>query len=696
MAYNVHYRIAYKRLSNSQTTIDILENSYGGSVVNLNPDATPLTITKSGDINNIFQPTIGSGAVINVMATPLTLLGLFTTDPQQFIVKCYNGSSGTGLFWQGFVNAQIYNEDYSLNIPVPISINANDGMAVLDSLYYKNADGSFYSGSTTIGTVLNSILGKLGITFSNIYTSNDLSTNGYTSNLFLNIKVNNECYITESLQAQTCREVLNSILSGIPLSMYFKSDKIFIYDPINLNNSALGKAYTLPAFSESTFAVGGYADIISGTTGGSSSIGYYQTGQGLDIVPIVNEVDIKYNSYNTPDFVYDFNTATGDSFTHFQTYVTPFLNNYYSNTTVLFKNWTQKTSGGTAASGHFVGVKEAIDGAPTFGLYLDNSGDILTYKIPLSNINTDSMVYIKFSFDAYLVTRVNDGVDNSDYGDNIFAATRVIEVNSYYVLTSLQCGNQYWKGTSWSVGQTGGWQQTIGFIQDGVTSAQYALNHRASKVNDTWANGHKLAQLDTSVTGGSLTFNIYCTYGAITPYWTDIVHHPEDIANITFRRVLIKNVKLEFVNKAGVSIGNAGVNVKGNVDTSLIYKTNPYEISTTNGSTGSFGISKGSYLTTSNQTLVNFGIYRSGTVYMTEKVVLQEFISQYKVPRRKLTANLNVKNYLLDLNMKLITDYKYQSGKAFYIVNSTYNDSEESMNCEMIEICPISSRESIT
>jgi hypothetical protein len=41
---------------------------------------------------------------------------------------------------------------------------------------------------------------------------------------------------------------------------------------------------------------------------------------------------------------------------------------------------------------------------------------------------------------------------------------------------------------------------------------------------------------------------------------------------------------------------------------------------------------------------------------------------------------------MLDIWFKIIKDNKYLSGKAFYIVGSTYDDETESMQIEMIEI----------
>lgn len=157
--YGVKYRIQYKRRSNNTSTIDILKRDYLGGITTLLGNDNPLEITYEGDYNNIFQPSVGSGAVIRVLAEPLSLTELFTSDPQQFVVKCYNGASGSNLFWQGFVSTSIYSEDYSSSQPVPIEIQCSDGIRVLEYYSYKPVESgtTLYSGSASILEVLRNI-----------------------------------------------------------------------------------------------------------------------------------------------------------------------------------------------------------------------------------------------------------------------------------------------------------------------------------------------------------------------------------------------------------------------------------------------------------------------------------------------------------------------------------------------------------
>ena len=114
------------------------------------------------------------------MATPLTLMELFTTNPQEYVVKVFNGTTGDTITWQGFLNTGVYSEDFSVSsaLKTPITITANDGMAVLDKISYKVSEtGAYYTGFSTIRTVLTNIFGKLGISFLQMVTNTTLEIN---------------------------------------------------------------------------------------------------------------------------------------------------------------------------------------------------------------------------------------------------------------------------------------------------------------------------------------------------------------------------------------------------------------------------------------------------------------------------------------------------------------------------------------
>jgi hypothetical protein len=656
MAYNTHYRIAYKRHSNSTTTIDILENNYGGGITNLVASSDPLNIMLSGDVDNIYIPTVGSGATLNVTALPLTLQNLFTDDPQKFMIKVYNGNSGTNLMWQGFINTGVYTESYSVsaNKPSEISIQCNDGMNVLDRLYYRMSDTSVYTGTATIGTVLTNILGKIGLTFTNIYTSNDITTDGAQTNLFTQLIVNNQNYIDENIIPMSCREVLNSIFGGLGLVMSFKGSNIYIIDPINLHDTTKGKVYDVATFTENSSTLGGYLDI------STNDIRWYQTGSQLDIVDKKDEIDIKYDPYTFLGYSYDFsdvkNLLSVGSWGHITT-----PSEWYNNPNPVYKNWTQSTGG------HFVAAKETPTSDPTYMLWLTNTDinnqPVLTLSLPNISLYKDSNLFVKISLDSWFQTRENNY--------NIFAPGTGNQVYGYYVQTSLRIGNQYYNGSAWTTTFT----HNIIAVKS-CTSPEFYDNPANSTANDTWITASTILPLDNTLVGSEVVE--FCIYD----YWSGSQGTTQRKNFSPVIGILLKNINISIVDINGKEITNTGILQRGNISTNLMYKSSPLEIATTNGS-GKYGVSRGSFRYINNVPVST--LYRSGA-YSTEQLVLQSMVSQYKQPRFKISGCLDAKNYLLNLNMKLIKDSNYQGSKAFYIVNGTYNDRYENMSVDMLEL----------
>lgn len=654
MAYARKYYTSYKRKSGGTTTIDILESDYGGSASELKADVNPLTITMQGDVNNIYTPSIGSGAQIRLLVSPLTLKTLFTSDPQKYIVKVYDGNSGDTLKWQGFIDASVYQEDYSIGgtLLSPITLNCNDGMKILENTWYRN-NGIAYTGTSTIGEVINTITDKLGTTFSNVYTSNDITTSdGSGTNLFNYIKVNNENFIDESNVSMSCREVLESIFGGLGLILFFRADSIYIIDPINLHSTSKGKVYTLPSYSESSSSIGGYVDV-SGNT-----LNWYDTNQTFDIIPSVNEVQVLYDPYNVVDISYDFNNRDNWS----DTGLWGCSDEYCSNNGIEYNNWIE------GHTGQFISVKQDTLDTPICGLYLTNTDTAITWNTN-KTLYPDTGLNIQISLESYANTRIGSS--------NIFSEAEAREINKYNIQFAIRIGDNYYKDEAWEPGATGNFKQLMPVRDWSVSQSQYTSDHSLSKIGDKWGNGIKTFPLYNGLSGGTVQLIIY-------DYWTSSMIDRPQFA--TYYNLLLKNIKIEVVDaENGNKIDNAGTMFRGNLSTDVVYKTNPLKIETTNG-IGPYGVSRGAYLDTNNFDLE--GLYRSGdsTIRNSGKLVLQSFISQYKQPRYKLTGVLDVQDYLLDFNLKLFCDNTYLAGKAFFVYSNTYDDWNEIMSVEMLEI----------
>jgi hypothetical protein len=674
MAYGVKYRTAYKRRSNNTTTIDILKNGYAGGITTLVADYDALEIDFAGNIENIYTPTIGSGAVIRVIASPLTLTELFTGDPQEYIVKIYNGASGSNLVWQGFVSPEIYSEDYSSSLPVPIQIQCNDGMQTLEYIKYKTSADAYYTGTTILATVFYQILSKLNISFNNIYTSSDIRIAEYSYNPFLYLKIPQENFIDESGVAMTCRQVLDSVVGGMGLIMKFKADSIYLIDPINLHTPSKGKwygiigSYPYVGYNETPTNIGGYLDISAG------SIDWYETGQVLDFVPAYSEVQVKYNPYNYSDSKYDFNANgnfSGGTFVD--------SSGWFVNTGVKFNGWTSNNTGGT----NFIGMKETTTDLPIYAVMLGNSAKSAWYTFPYSNITQDQNLKLKISMEVYLVTKNVNG--------NLYASGTTHDIWFSNIPVSVKIGNQYWKGgNTFSSGTTGNYRQLLSVYQTGKVN-----DIPNSRINDTWTTASITVPLGQSYEENLI--NGYVNIEILDSIKTFVASQILPTANATYvSRIYLRNIKAELLDAStGVNVGNDGKLFKANLSTNLTLKK-VYEIKTTSG-TGVYGSSRAAFKTDQQpiQGTNIQGLQRSGstTYYNTAKLILQSFQSQYKIPRYKLNGNLDVSSLMLGTDIKLIKDSTYLGTKAFYIISGKYNDCTESMIVEMVEIT--NTRESI-
>ena len=319
MAYGLKYRSEYYRKSGAQTTINILEKDYSGDVTDVLAAGDPLRISFSGNVEDVYKPTIGTGAIIKLISQPImaltsddTLLDLFTDDPMKFIVKVYNGveeDSSEGrddLIWQGFLSPDVYHKNYSYPLRSPITLVCNDGLSVLDKISYSQTEGGIaYTGLTTIQTVLTNIFGKLGTKYDNIRMSSDLLIEDTAvSNLFTGLSINNDNYYDEQDVPMSCREVLDSIFGGLGLVLKLRANELHIVDPINLHDTGKGLSYTFHpgyTFTETVVSLGGYLDISNG------DIKWNATNSMLDVMSPFNKIKISYDPYNNQGFHYNFN-----------------------------------------------------------------------------------------------------------------------------------------------------------------------------------------------------------------------------------------------------------------------------------------------------------------------------------------------------------------------------------------------------
>jgi len=660
MAYGLKYQTVYSRISGGDTYIKIYEDGYSGSITNLQSNENPLEIYVSGDVENIYTGTIGTGAVINLLTNPLMLTDLFTTDPQKYKVLVYHDSN---IIWQGFINTGIYYEELNISKNSLLSLKANDGMAILDMIPYRPDSSTYYTGFNTIANVFTNVFNKLNLTFSYRWGLMDFRVVNYADNPLLYLSVNQENYIDESGKTMTCRQVIDSIINSLGLRMFFRGDTIYLIDPICLHDTSLGQAFNT-GWGESieTFP-GGFLDI------SNKDIVWYQTGIATDIIPPINELNIKYDPYSITDLQYDFSES--ENIDNEGSWSGPYglsPNQYYLNDTIRYKNII--TDGSILQQA----IKRIDDSEQTYYLKLQHNQSITSgnpgiarISFPFSSIHSDDNLFLKITAEYYCNTRGYD---------NIFD-TSIVSDEITYIDTSI----------GYCIG--GGPDSSILWNNIKVIS-DYTLRGAdipKSNIADKWVTSYNywpygdLGQINSD---GSINVFIYGRYdtGAFTT---------------TDKNVLVRNIQVEIVNANGDKIENTGTKYTALKPLINNYIIEPTTIDLLHG-TGPYGSSKGAYINNLTNT-VSPGIYRglepsTGTLYPFEYHVAQSFISQYNQPRFVINGCLNVKSHCLDTQNYLIKWSNNFNDKAFYIANCTYNDKYENMMVTMVECA--STRENIS
>ena len=713
--YGRKYTLWYKRRSNQKTTIDILEKDYYGGVIELTGNTDCLQINFTGDVTNIYAPTQGSGTQLQLIVPALTMTDLFTDDPQKFQIKVYNGLTGVNLIWQGFLPCGIYTEDYSTSDVVEIQLICNDGMAVLEDISYRVSEtGSTYTGFTSIASIFSTIIGKLNLTFNHIRSSISLDVENTSSNIFKYLTCNNNNFYNEQGEAMSCREVLNSIFQSLGVVMTFRGDTIYIIDPICLNDKTLGKQYDLTGGTEVQMDLGGILDITD------EDLTYYQTGQQIDKIKNWNQIDIKYDPYTYLGEGYELNVQT------IITGVTTWgWYNYSGDTRPLWQGDYSLTSGNTLSGwtityGSIWGVREMRSGATEPGepiYYLQrrptgNQDGTYSYTFPLSQIIQDDNLMLDISMDTFINSRHYYNIINPS------SNLRSKPLSACYLDNiQIEIGGHIWDGrvnkwvntqhvydTSeilWLLNETKIYVREYDQMIEAAyrtghntwfTSATYHKAIDLSSIGDSWTTAHMYIPIDEAsvadgtLLSGSVKVTIYAGVDM-----TGIVTSDSDYAvSRDCLNILVKNLSLKIVDKNKIPIENETIKTTTDIVGVTTRKKSPLSIQLTNG-TGVYGSSKAAFSSplTSPQTGCTItGLSRSGQVpkYDAAKLLSQNLISQYKLPRVKMSANYDVTNYLLSIKDYLVQDTDYLGSKSFLIVNGTYYDGEEYLKCEMIEL----------
>ena len=145
MAWNLHWQCCFQSLELRQFAINIYEQNYNGSVVQLQGGDNPF-VTQEDNDNDIFMPIRTQTGYIRVIDHDGTLLeSLIPSHNTQRLVKLYYGLyenntfTATNLMWVGFMSSQAFTQPWDeqvkmLEFPVKSLLGALEDVYIDESV----------------------------------------------------------------------------------------------------------------------------------------------------------------------------------------------------------------------------------------------------------------------------------------------------------------------------------------------------------------------------------------------------------------------------------------------------------------------------------------------------------------------------------------------------------------------------------
>ncbi len=153
MAFGLRYWAELQsKFKGSLWRVEIAERDYAGVAEQMPFDGSePLKITWERRGDEFFVPVKASEVTVNVLCTEnFKYTGLFTSDPRRFRVSVLRNNK---LFWRGYVVADLYSEAFAAP-PYQVSIKAVDGFNLLQSIPFRNLDGTRLTGRKSLWALL--------------------------------------------------------------------------------------------------------------------------------------------------------------------------------------------------------------------------------------------------------------------------------------------------------------------------------------------------------------------------------------------------------------------------------------------------------------------------------------------------------------------------------------------------------------
>lgn len=304
MAYQKKYYFTFRQMhTDNLNTVELWQDTAGVlTAEEVTGMASPF-ITEINEVDHKFQPVIGQGCEVSMLSkTDRKFLdGLYHVDPKEFIVKHYIGAT---LNFIGYLNSEMYMEDYSSDVNYGTSITGNDGLALADRYTFVDESEAHYEGILSEWDILIICLNRIGLEWDELRTS--ISTVFADFSGDIDKTVLHETYVDasnfydEDDYPMTIREVLESILQPYGAQLFCDGGNVYIVDVEARTKGVESGFITSTIFKRYIYSTEAYiGDLGIALNNSVQNIGYSGTGQAIELSGGVNKQVVAYSPYPT-------------------------------------------------------------------------------------------------------------------------------------------------------------------------------------------------------------------------------------------------------------------------------------------------------------------------------------------------------------------------------------------------------------
>lgn len=638
---NIKYFYEFKGLDGVLNRVEILTAK----------DTTTEEITAAGagfilEYQNAekLEPVQGSFGHINVLSKNIfQFLDLHTDDMLEYMVKIYRGE---GLFWQGWLDSELYSEQLSDYPPYPVSFTCSD-FNVWERLKFRDAEENKYNDIAPLLTQIKRCFDILSLTFGKIYigcsTTSDEIIILDNETILHKTYVQSSNFYDEDNEPMTCRGVVESILRPFGLMLIQKDGNIYIYD---YNTVAEGGRFKV--YDALTLSYNG-DEIVNIDHGEVLGIGTLTTQGGYGFEEMKNNVEIRSSIYAE--------SLVGEGI----------VNNNNVSERIDFYSGRDYTKWSYAKC---VGIENMLG---RFDLYEASGevkeGAVLVYapnpiepqvvyriRIPTYMIDTDVAHFINIKMQAYISTNENPFIDDEIESDidgvmKLYCNLYAVDENGTPIryLDLIDTGRLFWKDAT--NGQIEQGRCVLWFSEQDVVGGS-VLNKWLSNTGNRNPYPERLITIRHSSTGLYAPQNSTSGYLVFEVTNNSRIVNPEGdthggttglypAANVSF--ILLNNISLIITDKDENPISADDVLFKSYINKKVKNDYPPITLNVISGNEDRIPIGRGNILVKEENTYkLCTSFNRAGQADILERLLMCTIHSNYSHKNEQFEADIKL------------------------------------------------------